>query len=72
MARVPKTVKGENYSLIELKTAVLLMGAARRIVTRLAMMELRTVSVWLNKFNACGIDGLIDRLRSDRLRISLQ
>jgi transposase len=51
----------------------LLMGVEPGIVARLALVKPRTLSCWVNKFNASGIDGLIDRPRPGRQRkISLQ
>lgn len=46
----------------------LLLGVERGIVAQLAMVKPRTLSVWVGRFNASGIDGLIDKSRPGRPR----
>ncbi len=45
-----------------------LLGVAPGIVSQIALVKPRTLSVWVGKFNASGIDGLMDRPRPGRLR----
>ncbi|MGC8552395.1 MAG: IS630 family transposase [Phycisphaerae bacterium] len=46
----------------------LLLGVEPGIVAQLAMVKPRTLSVWVGRFNASGIDGLIDKSRPSRPR----
>jgi transposase len=47
----------------------MLLGVSHAIAAKLAMVSPRTLSEWIGKFNASGIDGLIDKPRAGRPRV---
>lgn len=46
----------------------LLLGVEHAVAAKLVMVNARTLSGWIRRFNASGIDGLIDKPRSGRPR----
>jgi transposase len=46
----------------------ILLGVEHAVAARLVMVSSRTLSGWIRRFNASGIDGLIDKPRSGRPR----
>jgi transposase len=59
-------VRDANRSRRRLALAQLLEGASRGEAARNAGMDRKTVRGWVHRYNAEGVDGLLDRPRSGR------
>ena len=85
MARVLLIANPENATIEELKQVsrvgsnetatrcsaiqMLLAGADRQLVCKALLVTNRALRKWINRFNQCGVDGLIVKKRPGRMTI---